>query len=132
MRLGEKIRELRLARGLRQLDLANSLQVQSSLISGLETGARTHVSERMLSRIATALDLSDDDFNDLRALKKGKQIPPGNLIEIPDCATDAELHTIRLLAGCVGSMPSLQFLALGQYLEQWQRIQNGKRSTPSG
>lgn len=132
MNLGDRIRELRLGRGLRQIDLATRLGVQSSLVSGLETGARTHVSERMVRRIATALELSSDDTDSLCQLRRGHQTAATNLIEIPACATEAELHAIRLLAGAVGKMPSLQFLAIGQYLEQWTRIEGSKRTALGG
>lgn len=132
MNLGDRIRELRLVRGLRQIDLANRLGIQSSLLSGLETGARTHVSERMLLRIAQALELSANESDSLCQLRRINQAAANNLIEIPSCATEAELHAIRLLAGAVGKMPSLQFLAIGQYLEQWDRLEENKRTALNG
>lgn len=125
--LGDKLRELRQTRGLRQIDLANRLGVQPSVISGLETGARTHVGEKMLERIAKALELTVAELNSLRQLRRPHSASAGNLIVIPPSATEAELHTIRLLAAAVGRMPSLQFLALGQYLEQWDRLEENKR-----
>lgn len=122
MTLGETIRELRNARGIRQRELARRLGVQPSLISSIETGARTHVGEQMLRRISAALDLSVDEAKQLSACRKS--VRERGVIEIPSTATEAEIHAIRLLASCVGRMPSLQFLALGQYLEQWRTMQS--------
>lgn len=121
MTLGETIRKLRKARGLRQCDLASRLGVQPSLISGLETGARTHVGEQMLLRISEVLALSPEETIRLQALKREGRFAP-QVVEIPAGATEAEIHAIQLLASCVGTLPALQFLALGQYLEQWRHM----------
>lgn len=123
MTLGETIREMRESRGIRQRELARRLGVQPSLVSSIETGARTHIGEQMLQRISMALELSASEAQQLKALRRG--VREGGVVEIPPTATEAEIHTIRLLASCVGKMPSLQFLALGQYLEQW-RTMNSK------
>lgn len=121
MTLGDHIKELRLARGLRQCDLASLLGIQPSLLSGIETGARRHVGEKMLRRICDELELSQEEANQLHDMRKGNRYADG-VIEIPAGATDTEIHAIQMLASCVGNMPSLQFLALGQYLEQWRRM----------
>lgn len=121
MRLGEMIKELRQARGIRQRDLASRLGIQPSVISSIETGARRHVGEKMVLRISAALNLSDPEKKKLIEARKLAGAERG-VITIPDTASAAEIQTIQMLASCIGKMPSLQFIALAQYIEQWRAL----------
>lgn len=56
-KLGKRIRELREARGLRQIDLAEKACIDRSYISGIENGRR-NVSIDNVARMAQALDIS--------------------------------------------------------------------------
>ena len=57
IRLGKRIRELRRARGWRQIDLAAHAELSKTHICELETGKR-EVGLKALERIAGALDTS--------------------------------------------------------------------------
>lgn len=56
-KLGKRIRELREARGWRQIDLAEKACIDRSYISGIENGRR-NVSIDNVARMAQALDTS--------------------------------------------------------------------------
>lgn len=56
-RFGAKIRELRLERNMRQLDLAEKVGVQESYISNIETGAKEPCLE-VIQMLAAGLEVS--------------------------------------------------------------------------
>ena len=58
--MGEKIRQVRLARGLTQRELAEIAGVSAVTISKLETGAARSASSKTLLRLASALNTSLD------------------------------------------------------------------------
>jgi transcriptional regulator with XRE-family HTH domain len=60
--LGQKIRELRTAKGMTQQRLAEKADVSHSLISALESGRRKYVSAPEIDRVAAALELGADDL----------------------------------------------------------------------
>ena len=61
IRLGKRIRELRMARGWRQIDLAVHAELSKTHICELETGKR-EVGLEALDRIALALDMRPSDL----------------------------------------------------------------------
>jgi len=60
-RFGRKVRSLRLARGWRQIDLAEHADLSPTHISGLETGKR-EPGLRAIERLARALDVHPADL----------------------------------------------------------------------
>ena len=58
--MGERIREVRLARGLTQRQLAGKAGVSAVTISKLETGAAKSASSKTLLRLASALNTTLD------------------------------------------------------------------------
>jgi len=65
---GERMRELRAARGLTQQQQADQLGVSKAYISALETGARGHPSAPFVDQICAWLGLIWDDAEELKAL----------------------------------------------------------------
>jgi transcriptional regulator with XRE-family HTH domain len=65
---GERIRELRAARGLTQQQQADQLGVSKAYISALENGARGRPSAPFVDQICAWLGLIWDDAEDLKAL----------------------------------------------------------------
>ena len=60
--LGQKIRELRTARGMSQQALAERAQVGHSLITALESGRRRYVSAQDIERLARGLAEPADEL----------------------------------------------------------------------
>ncbi|HEX9016549.1 MAG TPA: helix-turn-helix transcriptional regulator [Chloroflexota bacterium] len=60
--LGQKVKELRVSRGMTQQRLAEKAEVSHSLISALESGRRKYVSAQDIERLARALDVSSGDL----------------------------------------------------------------------
>lgn len=67
--LGQKVRELRVTRGMTQQRLAEEAGVSHSLISALESGRRRYVSIEDVERLAKGLDVSSEEM--------WKQVPGG-------------------------------------------------------
>jgi transcriptional regulator with XRE-family HTH domain len=67
IRLGERIRELRLQRSWRQIDLAVHADLSKTHIHDIETGKR-QIGIEALERIAVALDMNPSDL--LRQIKR--------------------------------------------------------------
>jgi transcriptional regulator with XRE-family HTH domain len=60
-RLGNRVRELRTAKGWNQEDLAHECQVDRTYVSGIERGIR-NISVVVLSKLAKALGTSPADL----------------------------------------------------------------------
>ncbi|MBD9551586.1 helix-turn-helix transcriptional regulator [Pantoea sp. PNT01] len=84
MNIGNRIRELRLARGMRINDLADAVGVDQANISRLETGKQKSFTEQSLNKIANALNVSLGElfipsgpentvYNDSKDIVKGIQ-----------------------------------------------------------
>lgn len=58
MNIGKRIRELRLAKGLKITDLADAIGIDAANVSRLETGKQKSFTEQSLSKIAEALSVS--------------------------------------------------------------------------
>ncbi len=71
MTLGQKVKELRVSRGLTQQRLAEKAGVGHSLIAALESGRRKYMSAQEVERLATGLEVPSDDL--WRLIPGGKQ-----------------------------------------------------------
>ncbi len=60
--LGQKVKELRVSKGMTQQRLAEKAEVSHSLISALESGRRKYVSAQDIERLAKALDVPSNDL----------------------------------------------------------------------
>ncbi len=60
--LGQKVKELRISRGLTQQRLAERGEVNQSLITALESGRRKYVSVQDVEGLALGLDISSDEL----------------------------------------------------------------------
>ena len=60
--LGQKVKELRVAKGMTQQRLAEKAGVSHSLISALESGRRKYVSPQDIDGLATGLGVSSNDL----------------------------------------------------------------------
>jgi len=67
---GEKLRELRAARGILQRDMAAALEVSPAYLSALEHGRRGAPSAGLIHQICDYFGLIWDDADELRALAK--------------------------------------------------------------
>ncbi len=60
--LGQKVKELRVSKGMTQQRLAEKAEVSHSLISALESGRRKYVSAQDIERLAKALDMPSNEL----------------------------------------------------------------------
>ncbi len=60
--LGQKVKELRVARGMTQQRLAEKCALPHSLISALESGRRKYVTKSDVEGLAKGLGISDDEL----------------------------------------------------------------------
>ncbi len=60
--LGQRVKELRVSKGMTQQRLAEKAEVSHSLISALESGRRKYVSAQDIERLAKALDVPSNDL----------------------------------------------------------------------
>ena len=61
LKIGERIRDLRLMKQLSQETLANMAEIDRTYMTGVESGKR-NVSVKILEKIITALNISYKDF----------------------------------------------------------------------
>lgn len=62
MKIGSRIRQLRLAKNIKIAELAEAVGVDAANISVLETGKQKQFSEQTLNRLAQALSVSVPDL----------------------------------------------------------------------
>lgn len=62
MKIGSRIRQLRLAKNIKIAELAEAVGVDAANISRLETGKQKQFSEQTLNRLAQALSVSVPDL----------------------------------------------------------------------
>ncbi len=67
---GEKLRALRAARGVRQRDMAQALEISPAYLSALEHGRRGAPSAGLIHQICQYFGLIWDDADELKALAK--------------------------------------------------------------
>ena len=60
--LGQRVKELRVSKGMTQQRLAEKAEVSHSLISALESGRRRYVSTEDIERLAKALDVPSSEL----------------------------------------------------------------------
>ncbi len=60
--LGQKVKEMRVSKGMTQQRLAEKADVSHSLISALESGRRKYVSADDVERLAKGLDIRPDEL----------------------------------------------------------------------
>lgn len=86
--LGQKVRELRVLRGITQQRLAERAEVGHSLIVALESGRRRYVSEQDVERLAKGLGVRSDDL--WRLIPGGRQ--RGRYIPIAEAPTSRSVE----------------------------------------
>ena len=70
MTFGQRLRELRKARGITQRELAQRAAISFAYVSKLETGAMTPPRQKIISALAEALGANDKDRDELFGLAK--------------------------------------------------------------
>jgi len=98
---GERMRELRAARGLTQQQQADQLGVSKAYISALENGARGRPSAPFVDQICAWLGLIWDDAEDLKALAARSHPKP--TIDASRSHADA-VELANLMATHIGSL----------------------------
>ena len=77
MHIGEKIRRLRLERGLTQTELADRAKVSQGIISRLENRVRHNVNADVLKQLAKALGCTTDYLVGMHEDEKSEFLPAG-------------------------------------------------------
>lgn len=85
MQFGQRLRELRKAKGLSQKYLAERAEIDFTYLSKVENGHMSPPSEKTILSLAKALDADSDEL-----LALANKIPS-------DLAKDVDLETIKLL-----------------------------------
>ncbi|MDT3640996.1 helix-turn-helix transcriptional regulator, partial [Cronobacter sakazakii] len=62
MNIGNRVRQLRLAKNMKIAELADAVEVDAANISRLETGKQKQFTEQTLNRLAQALGVTVADF----------------------------------------------------------------------
>ena len=101
--IGERIRALRIRRGLTQIELARLLGANQANLSKIETGERG-VALRQVLKLATALQVSTDEIlNDAKAPKAPGSLRSGRLLrclqQIEELPATDQRAVLRLLEG---------------------------------
>lgn len=115
MNLGRYLRSLRVNRGMMQKQLAAEIGVLPSYLSSLENGARIYIGDQMLTRFCKALRLTDEEMEQILALRG---ISSGKLPGLRE-ASDDEAELIGLIVRHVGAMKPDQVRATTKYLQAW-------------
>ena len=95
---GERMRELRAARGLTQQQQADQLGVSKAYISALENGSRGRPSAPFVDQICAWLGLIWDDAEDLKALA-AKSHPKPTIDASHSHAAAVELVAVLVVGG---------------------------------
>jgi PAS domain S-box-containing protein len=80
MTFGQRLRELRKAKGLTQEELAQKTAISSTYVSKLETGSMPPPRQKIILSLAEALDINSADTDKLFGL--AKKIPPDLLTHV--------------------------------------------------
>lgn len=120
--VGDYLRELRVNRGLMQKQLAANIGVEPSYLSNLERGIRVHLGEKMLKRIAEALQLTPEELTEIRRYRDASR----TRITFPPYAAPREIEVVLLLTNCLGRMPPENFETIRTYIETWRAITYGR------
>ena len=98
---GEKLREIRAARGLALKDMAAGLQVSPAYLSAMEHGRRGKPSRRFVHRVCQYLGIIWDDAEELQGLADISH--PRVVVDTAGLSAKATLFANRL-AGCIGAL----------------------------
>lgn len=118
---GEKLRRLRIARGVTQKDMAASIGVSSAYLSALEHGRRGVPSWTMIQKIIGYFNVIWDDADELEALALGSD--PRVIVDTSGLSPKAT-ELSNLLASTIGSLGEAEIEQLIAQLRTWS---NGRR-----
>ncbi len=82
-KIGERIRKLRIQKGISQIELAKAIEVSQTHMSNIEKG-NTGISLWTAVKISRALDCSIDSFADEERYDNGKDKATENKIDLED------------------------------------------------
>ena len=113
---GEKLRRLRIARGVTQKEMAASIGVSSAYLSALEHGRRGVPSWTMIQKIIGYFNVIWDDADELEALALGSD--PRVIVDTSGLSPKAT-ELSNLLASTIGSLEEAQIAQLIAQLRAW-------------
>ena len=111
---GQKMRSLRLARGLTQQQQADYLGVSKAYISALENGARGRPSGPLVDQICAWLGLIWDDAEELKRLASMSHPKP--VVNASHVSPEA-VYLANLLAQSIGQLTDQQCSEMAKTLE---------------
>ncbi|MCC0038987.1 MAG: helix-turn-helix domain-containing protein [Brucellaceae bacterium] len=118
---GDKLRRLRIARGVTQKEMAASIGVSSAYLSALEHGRRGVPSWTMIQKIIGYFNVIWDDADELEALALGSD--PRVIVDTSGLSPKAT-ELSNLLASTIGSLGEAEIEQLIAQLRTWS---NGRR-----
>ena len=113
---GEKLRRLRIARGVTQKEMAASIGVSSAYLSALEHGRRGVPSWTMIQKIIGYFNVIWDDADELEALALGSD--PRVIVDTSGLSPKAT-ELSNLLASTIGALEEAQIAQLIAQLRAW-------------
>ena len=113
---GEKLRRLRIARGVTQKEMAASIGVSSAYLSALEHGRRGVPSWTMIQKIIGYFNVIWDDADELEALALGSD--PRVIVDTSGLSPKAT-ELSNLLASTIGALEEAQIEQLIAQLRTW-------------
>ena len=113
---GDKLRRLRIARGVTQKEMAASIGVSSAYLSALEHGRRGVPSWTMIQKIIGYFNVIWDDADELEALALGSD--PRVIVDTSGLSPKAT-ELSNLLASTIGSLEEAQIEQLIAQLRTW-------------
>ena len=113
---GDKLRRLRIARGVTQKEMAASIGVSSAYLSALEHGRRGVPSWTMIQKIIGYFNVIWDDADELEALALGSD--PRVIVDTSGLSPKAT-ELSNLLASTIGSLEEAQIAQLIAQLRAW-------------
>lgn len=118
---GDKLRRLRIARGVTQKEMAASIGVSSAYLSALEHGRRGVPSWTMIQKIIGYFNVIWDDADELEALALGSD--PRVIVDTSGLSPKAT-ELSNLLASTIGSLGEAEIEQLIAQIRTWS---NGRR-----
>ena len=113
---GDKLRRLRIARGVTQKEMAASIGVSPAYLSALEHGRRGVPSWTMIQKIIGYFNVIWDDADELEALALGSD--PRVIVDTSGLSPKAT-ELSNLLASTIGSLEEAQIAQLIAQLRAW-------------
>ncbi|WP_269933180.1 helix-turn-helix domain-containing protein [Aminobacter sp. HY435] len=112
---GERIRELRLERGVRQKDMAASIGVSAAYLSALEHGHRGVPSWPMIQKIIGYFNVIWDDAEELQKLAEGSH--PRVVVDTSGLSP-AATELANTLAAAIGELEEAELVVLNLQLRK--------------